>query len=184
MGLDLQRAPVRLLPATMAATLGLGANMLPSFLYQAPHVASTVAAVVPSAAEDTMALRAKKLMAKPVLASKIEMHSAGFYQACTIGGILSCGLTHLAVTPLDVVKCNMLTDPSKYPSIASGFGITVKEQGLSGLVRGWAPTLIGYSFPGACKFGLYEFFKKYYADLVARTTSRTTRTSCSWRARR
>ena len=89
--LDLQRAPVRLLPATMAATLGLGANMLPSFLYQAPHVASTVAAVVPSAAEDTMALRAKKLMAKPVLASKIEMHSAEFYQACTIGGILSCG---------------------------------------------------------------------------------------------
>jgi solute carrier family 25 phosphate transporter 3 len=150
----------------MAATLGLGANMLPSFLYQAPHVASTVAAVVPSAAEDTMALRAKKLMAKPVLASKIEMHSAEFYQACTIGGILSCGLTHLAVTPLDVVKCNMQTDPSKYPSIASGFGITVKEQGLSGLVRGWAPTLIGYSFQGACKFGLYEFFKKYYADLV------------------
>merc|ERR1712216_883512 len=141
-------------------------NMLPSFLYQAPHVASTVAAVVPSAAEDTMALRAKKLMAKPVLASKIEMHSAEFYQACTIGGILSCGLTHLAVTPLDVVKCNMLTDPSKYPSIASGFGITVKEQGLSGLVRGWAPTLIGYSFQGACKFGLYEFFKKNYADIA------------------
>lgn len=38
---------------------------------------------------------------------KIEMYSPAFYGACTIGGILSCGLTHMAVTPLDLVKCNM-----------------------------------------------------------------------------
>ena len=38
---------------------------------------------------------------------KIEMYSPAFYAACTFGGILSCGLTHMAVTPLDLVKCNM-----------------------------------------------------------------------------
>lgn len=38
---------------------------------------------------------------------KIELYSPEFYAACTIGGILSCGLTHMAVTPLDLVKCNM-----------------------------------------------------------------------------
>lgn len=38
---------------------------------------------------------------------KIEMYSPEFYAACTAGGILSCGLTHMAVTPLDLVKCNM-----------------------------------------------------------------------------
>lgn len=38
---------------------------------------------------------------------KIEMYSPRFYAACTAGGILSCGLTHMAVTPLDLVKCNM-----------------------------------------------------------------------------
>ena len=38
---------------------------------------------------------------------KIEMYSPQFYAACTAGGILSCGLTHMAVTPLDLVKCNM-----------------------------------------------------------------------------
>lgn len=38
---------------------------------------------------------------------KIEMYSPAFYAACTAGGILSCGLTHMAVTPLDLVKCNM-----------------------------------------------------------------------------
>lgn len=38
---------------------------------------------------------------------KVEMYSPAFYAASTIGGILSCGLTHTAVTPLDLVKCNM-----------------------------------------------------------------------------
>ena len=37
----------------------------------------------------------------------IEMYSPAFYAACTAGGTLSCGLTHTALTPLDVVKCNM-----------------------------------------------------------------------------
>ena len=81
-------------------------------------------------------------------------------QACTLGGVLSCGLTHTAVTPLDVVKCNMQIDPQKYKTIASGFAITAKEGGLGGLVKGWVPTLVGYSIQGAGKFGLYEYFKK------------------------
>ncbi|KAK7825940.1 mitochondrial phosphate carrier protein 3 [Quercus suber] len=39
--------------------------------------------------------------------SKIEMYSSAFYAACIVGSILSCGLTHMAITPLDLVKCNM-----------------------------------------------------------------------------
>eukprot|EP00891_Asterochloris_glomerata_P001677 jgi/Astpho2/1677/Aster-04108 len=95
---------------------------------------------------------------------KIALYSPEFYRACTIGGILSCGLTHTAVTPMDVVKCNMQTNPGKYKSIATGFGITYSEGGLKGLVRGWAPTLCGYSIQGAGKFGLYEYFKHLYAE--------------------
>ncbi|XP_012454445.1 mitochondrial phosphate carrier protein 3, mitochondrial [Gossypium raimondii] len=97
---------------------------------------------------------------------KIEMYSPQFYAACTFGGILSCGLTHMAVTPLDLVKCNMQIDPAKYKSISSGFGVLLKEQGMRGFFRGWVPTLLGYSAQGACKFGFYEFFKKYYSDLA------------------
>ena len=52
------------------------------------------------------------------------------------------------------------TNPGKYKSIATGFGITYSEGGLKGLVRGWAPTLAGYSIQGAGKFGLYEYFKQ------------------------
>lgn len=42
----------------------------------------------------------------------------------------------------------------------------LKEQGARGFFRGWVPTLLGYSAQGACKFGFYEFFKKYYSDLA------------------
>ncbi|PSN30799.1 Phosphate carrier protein [Blattella germanica] len=43
---------------------------------------------------------------------------------------------------------------------------TFNEEGAKGLVRGWAPTFIGYSIQGMCKFGLYEVFKVTYANLL------------------
>nr|GEV62255.1 mitochondrial phosphate carrier protein 3, mitochondrial-like [Tanacetum cinerariifolium] len=57
-------------------------------------------------------------------------------------------------------------DPVKYKSISSGFGVLLKEQGVRGFFRGWVFTLLGYIAPGACKFGFYEFFKKYYSDIA------------------
>ncbi|KAB1217520.1 Mitochondrial phosphate carrier protein 3, mitochondrial [Morella rubra] len=102
----------------------------------------------------------------PAPKEKIEMYSPSFYAACTIGGSLSCCLTHTALTPLDVVKCNMQIDPAKYKSISSGFGVLLKEQGVRGFFRGWAPTFLGYGAQGAFKYGFYEFFKKRYSDLA------------------
>lgn len=40
-----------------------------------------------------------------------------FYIACSLGGVVACGATHTMVTPLDVVKCNMQTDPKNYTGI-------------------------------------------------------------------
>lgn len=57
-------------------------------------------------------------------------------------------------------------DPVKYKGITSGFGVLLKEQGIRGLFKGWAPTFVGYSLQGAGKFGFYEFFKKYYSDIA------------------
>ena len=50
---------------------------------------------------------------------KIEMYSPAFYAACTVGGIASCGLTHMAVTPLDLVKCNMQVSGQRPRSVLS-----------------------------------------------------------------
>ncbi|XP_010266260.1 PREDICTED: mitochondrial phosphate carrier protein 1, mitochondrial [Nelumbo nucifera] len=95
-----------------------------------------------------------------------EEFSPGYYGVCAIGGMLSAGATHLAVTPLDVLKVNMQVNPIKYNSIFSGLNILLKEQGPSALWRGWAGKFLGYGFQGGCKFGLYEYFKNLYSDLL------------------
>ncbi|KAF8400044.1 hypothetical protein HHK36_015919 [Tetracentron sinense] len=119
-----------------------------------------------SSSSSTNGVSKRFVIPAPSEPGKIEMYSPAFYAACTVGGILSCGLTHTSVTPLDLVKCNMQIDPAKYKSISSGFGILLKEQGVRGFFRGWVPTLLGYSAQGACKYGFYEFFKKYYSDIA------------------
>uniref|UniRef100_A0A671P0I4 Solute carrier family 25 member 3 n=1 Tax=Sinocyclocheilus anshuiensis TaxID=1608454 RepID=A0A671P0I4_9TELE len=99
-------------------------------------------------------------------ADSCEFGSGKYYALCGFGGILSCGITHTAVVPLDLVKCRLQVDPAKYKSIFNGFSITIREDGVRGLAKGWAPTFIGYSMQGLCKFGFYEVFKIMYGDLL------------------
>lgn len=106
-----------------------------------------------------------------------EFGSGKFYALCGLGGILSCGITHTAITPLDLVKCRIQTNGAKYKNIASGFKVTVAEEGIRGLGRGWAPTAIGYSMQGLGKFGLYEVFKIQYTDLIGEENAFLWRTS-------
>ncbi|GLJ32217.1 hypothetical protein SUGI_0648440 [Cryptomeria japonica] len=106
------------------------------------------------------------MVASPSEPNKIAMFSPAYYGASAIGGILSCGPTHTAVTPLDVIKCSMQIDPVKYKNISSSFRVMMREQGLKGFSRGWAPTFLGYSAQGGFKYGFYEFFKKYYSDIA------------------
>lgn len=72
----------------------------------------------------------------------------------------------MGVTPFDVAKCNIQIDPIKYRGTMGAFRTIVQEQGIAGLGRGWVPTLLGYGAQGAGKYGLYEYFKKYYTDLA------------------
>ncbi|WVZ08836.1 hypothetical protein V8G54_022182 [Vigna mungo] len=152
-------------------------SLIPSFLYSSSsktlplhrmlHSTAAAAAAAPSSPPANLDAGSRGFMIpSPSESRKIELYSPAFYAACTAGGILSCGLTHMAVTPLDLVKCNMQIDPAKYKNITSGFGVLLKEQGIRGFFRGWVPTLLGYSAQGACKFGFYEFFKKYYSDIA------------------
>jgi len=53
----------------------------------------------------------------------------------------------------------------------------VSEQGVRGLFLGWAPTAIGYSAQGLCKFGFYEFFKNVYANLIGEENTYLYKTS-------
>lgn len=98
-------------------------------------------------------------------------HTTDFYLKCCLGGVVSCGLTHFAVTPLDVAKCNMQVDPVKYNGLVSTIKTIMKEEGSAALFKGWFPTLVGYSAQGCFKFGLYEFFKDFYSNLVGEEAS-------------
>lgn len=106
-----------------------------------------------------------------------EFGSNKYYALCGFGGILSCGITHTAVVPLDLVKCRIQVAPEKYGNIVKGFRVSVKEGGAVELTKGWAPTLIGYSMQGLCKFGFYEVFKIFYGNLIGEENSFLWRTS-------
>jgi hypothetical protein len=95
-------------------------------------------------------------------------HTDDYYLKCCLGGVLSCGLTHLAVTPLDVAKCNvsaallrsrmetshaklhrirlqMQVDPAKFKGLVPSIKLILAEEGAAGIWKGWLPTAIGYS---------------------------------------
>ena len=48
---------------------------------------------------------------------------------------------------------------------------------MRGLARGWAPTAIGYSMQGLCKFGFYEVFKHLYSNMLGEENAYLWRTS-------
>ncbi|GAO15951.1 hypothetical protein UVI_02039720 [Ustilaginoidea virens] len=96
----------------------------------------------------------------------IEPYSGKYYAACTFGGLLACGLTHTAVTPLDLVKTRRQVDSKLYTSNLQAWKKIFRAEGFRGIVTGWSPTLFGYSAQGAFKYGWYEYFKKTYSDLA------------------
>ena len=88
-------------------------SLLPSFLYASSSARSFAATPsrlsvpVPAPAPAAAGAGGGAPISIQAPKEKIELYSPAFYAACTAGGIASCGLTHTAVTPLDLVKCNM-----------------------------------------------------------------------------
>jgi len=102
---------------------------------------------------------------------KIELYSWDYFKACSVGGILSCGLTHTVMTPLDVIKCNLQANPQEFKGLGQGFNLITSRAGYSALFVGWGPTLVGYSVQGMFKFGFYEYFKYKYSHQFSEETA-------------
>uniref|UniRef100_A0A146KSI9 Phosphate carrier protein, mitochondrial n=1 Tax=Lygus hesperus TaxID=30085 RepID=A0A146KSI9_LYGHE len=98
---------------------------------------------------------------------EVKFGSPKYFAYCSMGGAICCGFTHFLIVPLDLVKCRLQVNPAKYKNLITGFKVTVKEDGKLGMMKGWAPTAIGYSMQGACKFGFYEYFKVLYSSLLS-----------------
>jgi len=106
----------------------------------------------------------------------VVLYSKEYFGLCGIGGILSCGLTHAAMTPIDLVKCNAQVDKVNFPGTLKGFSNIYSGKladkgfgsGALALTKGWGPTLIGYGVQGLCKFGFYEYFKYDFSERVGK----------------
>ncbi|KAI8612240.1 phosphate transport protein [Chytriomyces sp. MP71] len=82
-----------------------------------------------------------------------------FIKGALAGGIC-CGVTHGALTPVDVVKTRIQLEPSVYnKGMISSFRQIVAKEGAGALLTGLGPTAVGYFVQGWFKFGGVEFFK-------------------------
>jgi solute carrier family 25 phosphate transporter 3 len=100
------------------------------------------------------------------LSQLLELHVLSYCMQPVRYLISYQGLTHTAVTPLDLVKCRRQVDPKMYTGNFQAWGKIGRAEGFRGIYTGWSPTFFGYSAQGAFKYGGYEFFKKTYSDLV------------------
>jgi len=83
-----------------------------------------------------------------------------YYLSGALAGGICCGLTHGALTPVDVVKTRIQLDPTKYnQGFIGGFKQVIAEEGAGALLTGLGPTAQGYFIQGWFKFGGVEFFK-------------------------
>lgn len=84
----------------------------------------------------------------------------GDYASFALAGAIGCGVTHGAMTPVDVVKTRIQLEPTVYnKGMVGSFKQVVSAEGAGALLTGLGPTVLGYSMQGAFKFGGYELFK-------------------------
>ena len=97
-------------------------------------------------------------LSKPAIAPRVvatsvydwERYTLGYYAKGALAGGLCCGITHGALTPVDVVKTRMQLSPEIYnKGMVDGFKKVIAQEGSGALLTGLAPTCVGYFIQGA-----------------------------------
>ncbi|KAL3915774.1 MAG: hypothetical protein SGILL_005487 [Bacillariaceae sp.] len=100
----------------------------------------------------------------------LTLDLSSYLRFCASGAVCASGV-HLLVTPLDVVKTKIQTDPDNYPGPITAFQKLVKDQGLAGFFSGWQPTFVGFFFWGGVSYSLAELLRRYFNDLAGTQAS-------------
>jgi hypothetical protein len=87
-----------------------------------------------------------------------------YLRFCISGAICSGGV-HLLLTPLDVVKTKLQTNPKKYPNTFIAFK-TVWSEGPSTFFTGWQPTFLGFFSWGSISYSTTEVFRRFLTDIA------------------
>jgi solute carrier family 25 (mitochondrial phosphate transporter), member 3 len=84
-----------------------------------------------------------------------------------IAGGIGSAISHTVSVPFDVVKTKKQAVPELSElGVVKAFQKIVADEGLSVLLKGLVPTLIGYFIHGSFKYGFYELFKPIVASLL------------------
>lgn len=103
----------------------------------------------------------------------LPQYSLGDYASFALAGAMGCGVTHGAMTPIDVVKTRIQLEPTVYnKGMIGSFKQVVQGEGAGALLTGLGPTVLGYSLQGAFKFGGYELFKKTLVEQFGYDTAK------------
>jgi len=94
-----------------------------------------------------------------------ELDASVFWRFA-LSGALCCGAAHAILIPLDVVKTKMQSDPSRYTSTMEAIDRILKEGGPRALLVGAGATIVGYVVYGGVSFGLTEYFKRLFLNVV------------------
>ncbi|KAG0051869.1 mitochondrial phosphate carrier protein [Gryganskiella cystojenkinii] len=100
------------------------------------------------------------------------------YSRFALAGAVGCGVTHGALTPIDVVKTRIQLEPAIFnKGMRSGFRQVIQAEGATALLTGFGPTFTGYFLQGAFKFGGVEFWKKTFIDALGQENAANNRTA-------
>lgn len=104
---------------------------------------------------------------------KIPEFTVKDYASFALAGAMGCGVTHGAMTPIDVVKTRIQLEPTVYnKGMIGSFRQVIGAEGAGALLTGFGPTVLGYSMQGAFKFGGYELFKKTFIEQLGYDTAK------------
>ena len=102
--------------------------------------------------------------AKPV-ERKARLSGSASASLFLAGGLCSA-TAHTALTPLDVVKTRLQSDPPEFSGPIEAFRGVVDQDGPAGLLRGADTTALGYALSGSLSFGLEEVILRFAKEIA------------------
>ena len=101
-----------------------------------------------------------------------------YYVKAALAGAICCGITHGALTPVDVIKTRIQLDSVKYnQGMIAAFKQVIAAEGTGALLTGLGATFGGYCVQGWFKFGGVEFFKINFAAALGEQKAWENRTA-------
>ena len=70
------------------------------------------------------------------------------------------------LTPIDVIKTRIQTNPEKYTDVVTAFNKVTTEQGLTGLFSGLDSTMVGFFVFGGVTFVATEYFRRFFTNIL------------------